>query len=179
MPAEGRPAALLQVALRGTACALLGWGLWWWWGEWAMVLAIPLAGVLLAAPLLDLASDLKHGVKAQALRAIEGRHVEYRGRPLDVLEDDAGHRWIATDGLRRIVPGLPSDAGLARLAPTGLAAARRGAPARLETEALLEILARATDADTHRFVRWVEREVALPARRARGAPIAPPPPQRG
>lgn len=165
---------LAQIALRLGVCALLALALWWWFGTWAMVLVVPLAGVWLARPLLDLASDLKHGVKAQALRAIQGRHVEYRGHPLDVLQDDAGHRWIATEGLRRIVPGLPSDTVLARLAPGKLEPARRAAPARLEVEALLEVLARATDADTHRFVRWVERDIALPARRGRGAPIAPP-----
>jgi hypothetical protein len=171
--------ALIQLVLRATACAGLAAVLAWWAGVWALVLVVPLAGVWLARPLLELTGDVVRGVKAQAWRDVEGRHAEFRGRPLDVVEDEAGHRWIATDGLRRIVTGLPADAVLARLVPWGLLVSRRGSPARVEAEALLTVLARATDADTHRFVRWVEREIVRPARRARGeaigAPLGPAP----
>jgi hypothetical protein len=153
--------------------------------------AIALAGAWLAGPLVDLAGDLNRGVRTLALRDIEGRHVEYRGRPLDVTEDDSGHRWIATAGVRRIVPGLPADAVLARLAPGALVRDDRRSGHRVEAEALVALLARTGDAETHRFVRWVERDIVQPARRARGAPIgapiglsradpvAPPPMRRG
>jgi hypothetical protein len=183
------PSSLLRLALRAVACAALALAAWVWAGPWGLAPAIALAGAWLAGPLLELTADLNRGVRAHALRDIEGRHVEYRGRPLDVTEDDAGYRWIATAGLRRIVPGLPADAVLARLAPAALVQGDRRSGPRLEAEALLALLARTSDGETHRFVRWVKREIVQPARRARGAPIgspigrpepvAPPPTGRG
>jgi hypothetical protein len=183
------PSSLLRLALRAVACAALALAAWVWAGPWGLAPAIALAGAWLAGPLLELTADLNRGVRAHALRDIEGRHVEYRGRPLDVTEDDAGYRWIATAGLRRIVPGLPADAVLARLAPAALVQGDRRSGPRLEAEAQLALLARTSDGETHRFVRWVKREIVQPARRARGAPIgspigrpepvAPPPTGRG
>lgn len=168
------PSSLLRLMLRAAVCLAVALAAWAWAGPWGLAPAIALAGAWLAGPLVDLAADTHRGAKALALRDIEGRHVEYRGRPLDVTEDDSGHRWVATAGLRRIVPGLPADAVLARIAPGALMRGDRRSGHRLEAEALLAVLARSGDAETHRFVRWVDREIVQPARRARGAPLGSP-----
>jgi hypothetical protein len=178
-PSAGRDnarmdAPWLQLTMRLALCAALGAAAAWWIGPWALALVVPAAGALLARPLLESAAVLQRALRARAIGDLEGRQMAYRGHALDVIEDDAGRRWIALDDLRRIVPGLPAPAVLTRIAPGTVSSAGGGRRARLEAEALAVVLARATDADTHRFVRWVDREIVQPARRARGAPIGSP-----
>lgn len=159
------PAA--QVALRGVVCALFAFALWRLFGASGLVFAAPLAGVLLARPLIDLAGDLGRATRGLALGDIEGRHYAFKGLHVEVTEDGDGHRWLRAADVRKAVPGLPADASLRHLHPDGTRPAGRRGGVAVEAETLLQSLARAQEPQTVKFRLWLEREVVLPARRRR------------
>lgn len=168
--------AAARTVFAAAASALAAWGLWAVFGPTGLVFAAPLAGVLLARPLIDLAGDLRHGTKRAALGATEGSFYAFKGRPLRVAEDDEGRRWLPAADLRRCVPGLPADASLAHQLGEGARRLGRGGVLHVEAEALHAALARAVDPQTVRFRQWLDRDVVQPAarRRARGpAPTIP------
>lgn len=174
--AETPHGAAVRTALAAAASALAAWGLWSVFGPVGLVFAAPLAGVLLARPLIDLAGDLGHGTRRAALGATEGAYYAFKGRPLRVAEDDEGRRWLCAADLRRCVPGLPADASLAHQLGDGARRLGPGGRLHVEAEALHAALARALDPQTVRFRQWLDREVVQPAarRRARGpAPTIP------
>jgi hypothetical protein len=158
---------LARIALRLTLCAAVSWLVWRFGGLAAMVGTVPLYGVLLARPLLDLASELRHHSRALVWRKLEGRHFAFKGIPVQVLEDDAYRRWVRAADVRRIVGFTASDGALALTYPNGWR--RLGAPAQphFSDEALLVHLAKETSPEALRFRHWVEREIAFPARRLR------------
>ena len=83
-------------------------------------------------------------------------------------------RWLKTADVRKVIQALPSDPVLERLFPAGLRSMPGPGPAagstmRISAEALADYLAKSTDPDSLRFKRWLEREVAVPARRLRGS----------
>lgn len=156
------------IALRLLLCAAVIMPVWWWVGPAGLALTAPLVGVALARPLLDLISQTRALIRERAYAATEGRHYAYKGVPIDVLEGVDGHRWLRVSDVRRLVPGLASDAALAKAHAERLL--RRGAPptAYLQDDALLQQLAGASAPATLRFRLWVERDIVFPARRLRG-----------
>lgn len=159
--------ALHRIALRLLLCAACSWLVWHIGGLGAMVGTAPLYGLLLARPLIDLASALRHQSRALLWRSVEGRHFEFRGLAVQVLEDDERRRWIRAADVRRIVGHTASEGALALSYPTGWRMLGKPAQAHFSEDALLTHLSKETSADSLRFRQWVEREIAFPARRQR------------
>lgn len=152
---------------RLAVCAVVTGTAWQLGGPIPAVISLPLIGILLAAPLIELASHLRHGMSAAALHEVEGRHYAYRGQTIRVQEDERRHRWLHAGDLRTV---LGDDAARALQARTPAGAWRSlGRPARphIEAEALLAHLATAREPATGKFRHWLERDVAFPARQRR------------
>jgi hypothetical protein len=158
---------LARFALRLGACAACAWLLWRGLGATGLVLSAPLFGVALAGPLLAAAAGAARWLHALAWRQVDGRHVAYKGIALDVVQDADGACWVGLAGLRKVVVGLPPDAVFGAAYPGRVRTGGRHAAGYLQVEALLDYLAKSTAAPTLRFRRWVERELAGPARRRR------------
>lgn len=158
----------LILALLGLAGCYVAWSVGRGNGlALAAVVLSPLFGVALAPLFAPLLSRTVETARMIAYREIEGRHFEYRGRPMTVREDLAGERWIRTEDVRSIVLTLPRDEVLARRVP--------GAVGRMDgqkgvfflAEELRKYLDRSHDEGTIRFRNWLQREVISPAERAR------------
>ena len=158
---------LLQIALRLAVCAAITYPMWRVFGSFGLLFAAPLFGIALARPLIDLASETRRLLRAQALRQVEGRHYAYKGSPIKVLEDADLQRWLHTPALRRIVPGLPVDRQLLGQFPTACQRFKGEAGCFIRDDALRELLSRSSDAQAPRLKVWVEREVAFPAEQQR------------
>ncbi|MFZ5549585.1 MAG: hypothetical protein ACOZJX_12885 [Pseudomonadota bacterium] len=157
----------IKLTMRAMACGAVGLAAWWWLESVALALLFmaPALGVAFAHPLIEAVAALSGRAHEQIWRDVAGRHHAFQGQAVDVWTDDEGHAWLALAGVRRIVPGLPPDGHLARLAGERWQAAAPGRLARLRADALTELLHRATDVRTLKFRRWLERDVMLPARR--------------
>jgi len=69
---------LVQIVLRIAACALLAWLAWRVAGPTVALLTVPLLGVVVARPLLDLAGELRHQARALVWRPLEGLALKFR-----------------------------------------------------------------------------------------------------
>lgn len=100
-----------------------------------------------------------------AYAKVAGRYYEYKGNPIDIHEEPSGARWLSVKDVRRTLPQLPRDALLLRLFPRQLE--RQGDPEelRIEAAALEELLLKAQDDRSIRFLRWLQRDVMFPAKR--------------
>jgi hypothetical protein len=171
--------AIASIAVRLAGCALLSWLVWRSFGLASMVTTLPLFGIALARPLLDLAGALRHHMHRAHWRDVEGRHYAYRGRPVRVVEDDEHRRWLRLADIRAIVGFTASDGALAISYPDAVLAIGRPPVAHVRDEALLAHLGKERSPEAQRLGRWVEREIVFPARRARErlgirAPAEPP-----
>lgn len=137
------------------------WSMTWVWSSIAIA-------ALFSRPLLDLLFDLPWAMRQFDLRHLAGRHYAYRGRAVDVHEDERHVRWLSIGDVRRIVTGLPASDVLSRVHATGRVEIGPATPeGRISAEALADVLARTSDPETARFLKWLERDVAAPARRLR------------
>jgi hypothetical protein len=155
------------IVVRLAACALVSWLVWRSFGAVSMVTTLPLFGIALARPLLDLASALRHAMNRAHWRDVEGRHYAYRGRMVRVVEDDAHSRWIRLADVRAIVGLTATDGALAITYPDCLARIGRPPEPHLRDEALLAHLEKERSPEALRLRHWVEREIVFPARRER------------
>ena len=122
--------------------------------------------------------------RAAAYADVEGRYYAYKSNPIDIVEEPDGARWLSLDDVRRTVTGLPRYRLLLAIYPLGLRTDGRWPRRRIEARTLCTVLLKAQHAGTIRFLRWLEREVILPAdnraaRSAADAAYAAPPPNRG
>lgn len=172
----------MALTLAAAGGSYLGWAVG---GSVGLALAIvvlsPLLGIAFVPWGLLLLDRSVYAVRAIAYRNIEGRHYAYKGRPLVVIEDLAGDRWIETQGLRRVLPGLPRDQVLARIAAAHVGRAGRRGGLLIQAQGLDQYLQRHQDDTAIRFRNWLHHTVIDPADRARqrrGAhpgPAQPPP----
>ena len=158
---------LATIALRLGVCAVVSWTAWRFLGVGFMVGTLPLFGILLARPLIDLVSALRHGMKHAQLAAVEGRHYAFRGRRVEVVADADRRRWIRLADVRAIVGFTASDGALALTYPGAMRRFGRGGEAHLAEEALLAHLLKERTPEAGRLRGWVEREIVFPARRER------------
>jgi hypothetical protein len=155
------------IVLRLALCTAISWAVWRWFGLSTMVPTLALFGILLARPLLDLAGELRDGMKQAQLSAVEGRHYAFRGRAVQVLDDADRRRWVRLADVRAIVGFTASDGALAIAYPDGVRRLGRPAEAHVSEEALLAHLRKERAPEAARLRVWVEREIVLPARRER------------
>ena len=160
-------AIVLRVALRLIVCGAVSWVLWRFMGPALAVVSAPLYGIALARPLLDLASELRHAMRAAVWHPLEGRHFAYRGTPIQVLEDDDNRRWVRAADVRRIVGHSATNGALALTYPNGWRTMGQPAEPHFSDEALIAHLTKGNAPEALRFRRWAEREIAFPAQRRR------------
>jgi hypothetical protein len=156
-----------SIALRTACCGLLSWAAWRLGGPGVLVVTLPLLGIALARPLLELASALHHEMNRAHWRDVEGRHYAFRGCPVSVVEDPDRRRWIRLADIRAIVGFTASDGALAISYPNGVQRLGRPPELHLSDEALLTHLQKERSPDAIRLCHWVEREIVFPARRER------------
>jgi hypothetical protein len=151
------------IVLAGLATA----GLYRFLGPVGLLLFAPAWGALLALPLLDGVGAGLRLVRWTRWFDVQGRYYEHRGRWIDIVEDDAGQRFVRIAHVRLVLPGLPADATFAQLYADRVLARGTPALAYLRDDALLEYLARSQSPDAAKLHRWLYREVALPGRNRR------------
>jgi hypothetical protein len=158
---------LIQIALRTAACALLAWLAWRVAGPTIALLTVPLLGVVLARPLLDLAGELRHQARALVWRPLEGRHFTFHGVPIQVLEDADHRRWIRAADVRAVVGFTAGDGALALTYPNGWSLLGTPPQPHFSDDALVEHLAKESSPRALKFRHWAEREIVFSARRER------------
>lgn len=160
-------AILFRIAWRLGLCAAVSWFAGRLGGMGALIGTLPLVGIVLARPLIDLASELRHQTRAAVWRPLEGRHFVYRGTPVQVLEDDDHRRWVRAADVRAIVGYTASHGALALTYPSGWRTAGKPAEPHFSDEALIAHLKKESAPEALRFRHWAEREIAFPAQRLR------------
>jgi hypothetical protein len=158
---------LVRIGWRLALCLFASWLVWRIGGLVPMVCTAPLYGVLLAKPLIDLSSDLRHQTRALVWRPLEGRHYVFRGTPVQVIEDESCVRWVRAADVRRIVGFTASDGALALTYPNGWRLIGKPPEPHFSDEVLLTHLRKENSAQALRFMHWAERTIAYPARRLR------------
>ncbi len=158
---------VVSIASRLAVCVLLSGAVWHWLGALSMVPTLPLFGILLARPLIALASALRDEMKRKHLAAVEGRHYAFRGRRVQVVDAADRRRWVRLADVRAIVGLTASDGALAISYPDGVRRLGRPAEAHVSDEALLAHLLKERAPEAARLRLWVEREIVFPARRQR------------
>jgi len=166
--------ALVPLVLRALVVAAATWGLWAVFHAFGLLFAAPLAGVLLARPLIDLAGDLKDHARRLAFDDVEGQHYSFKGRWVHVVEDADHVRWMHAEHVRKVVPGLPADESLLNLAPQGCRRFGRQSQLYLRAETVLDLLAKSTSPMTLRLRRWIEGQIVMPAQNRRARAATPP-----
>ena len=156
-----------RIALRLAICVVVSYAAFRFGGLVAMVPSFMLLGILLARPLLELASETRHAIRAQAWKPVEGRYWAFNGTPVQVLEDADHRRWILASDVRGIVGFTASNGALALTYPNGFRNMGSPAAPHFSDEALLVHLAKEKSAKALKFRHWVEKEIAFPARRLR------------
>jgi hypothetical protein len=155
------------LVIRLAVCVAAAWLAFRFLGAVGLAVSAVLFGILLARPLIELASAVRHAIRVQAWRPVEGHHWAYHGVPVQVLEDADHRRWILASDVRRIVGTSMSNGALALSYPTGFRSLGKPAEPHFSDEALLAHLAKHNSAQALKFRHWVEREIAFPARRLR------------
>jgi hypothetical protein len=159
--------ALRALVVRLALCVLLEWLVWRMFGAPGLPFALPMFGVALARPLIDLASAVRHEMRRAHWRDVQGRHFAFRGHPVHVVEDADHRRWVRLADVRAIVGFTASDASLSLTYPGGWKLHGRPAVPHLSDEALLAHLAKERAPAAAKLRHWVERELVFPARRQR------------
>lgn len=156
---------LATIAVGVVFCAALLFAFWRWFGAFGLVYAMPVLAIL-GRPLVEIAAALPRLATSIALRKVEGRYFEFRGRSMDIHIDADARCWVSTADARKIA-ALPADAVLARVAP--LQCGELGDPPlwRITVEGLGQVLAKSSDPDVTKFRHWLEKDVARPARNRR------------
>ena len=156
-----------SIALRLAGCVAVAWAAKRWLGNVAMVTVLPIFGIALAKPIIELASEIGQAMKRAQWRDVEGQHFAFRGQPVDVVSDADKRRWVRLADIRRIAGFTASDGALELTYPSGTRRFGKAAELRLSDEALLAHLRKEQSPGAIRLATWVEREIVFPARRER------------
>jgi|APFre7841882630_1041343.scaffolds.fasta_scaffold58993_1 hypothetical protein len=157
----------VTLAVRLALCFALTWYAWRELGAGGLLAGGVMIALALPRPLLKLASELRHLLRERIWHDLEGRHYAYRGHRVQVLEDVSHCRWVLASDVRAIVGTTASDGALSLTYPSGFRRVGEPAQPHFSDEALLVHLTKVSGPNATRFRRWVEREIAFPARRRR------------
>jgi hypothetical protein len=156
-----------SILLRLAGCVLFAWAVADWLGKVAMITILPIFGIALARPLIDLASEIGAAMRRAYWRDVEGSHFAFRGQPVGVVTDADRRRWVRLADIRAVAGSTAGDAALALSYPDSVSRFGRAAEPHLDAEALLAHLRKERSPEAVRFARWVKREIVFPARRER------------
>ena len=154
---------MVQIALCAGAYALVGY----YFGKAALVMTSPLLGAAITHPLIVLASNIRHRVRAHFWLPVHGPHFVFRDITIHVIEDEEHCRWVNLADVRRVVTAMAAERALS--ATYGQKFRLMGTPAQahLRDDALDTHLGKVNEPTALRFRTWVERNIAFPGRRRR------------
>jgi hypothetical protein len=89
-----------RIVIRLAICVVVSYAAFRFGGLVAMMPSLVLLGVLMARPLLDLASEVRHAIPRQAWKPVQGRYWAFHGTPVQVFEDEDHRRWILASDVR-------------------------------------------------------------------------------
>ena len=153
----------VQIALCTVFFGMVGY----WLGRYMIVFTAPAYGAAIARPLINLVANFRHTVRAGVWLPVHGTHYVFKDITIHVLEDDDNWRWLPLADVERVLGRKLNARVLAITYPERLE--KGGKPVRMymRDDALIEHLSRLSDPVALRFRTWLERSVALPARRMR------------
>jgi hypothetical protein len=122
-------------------------------------------GRLIGAPLINAALWVVGMIRERSYADVEGRYFQYKGNPIDITDGESGERWLSVTHVRMSVAELPKFETLNRLYPQGVRSDGGRGGERIEARSLADLLAKAQNYSTRRFLLWVQREVIFPAER--------------
>ncbi|HEY8977295.1 MAG TPA: hypothetical protein VIN75_23990 [Burkholderiaceae bacterium] len=155
----------IDIAFATAVSAAVLYAGWHWYGPFGLVFGAPILAIF-GRPLVEILGSMPRRVRYLALRRHGGRYYEFRGRAMDIHVDADGRCWVATADVRKIT-ALPAEPVLLRLVPGQVRELGDPVAWRLSTEGAAQVLGKSTDAQVAKFLTWLEREVALPARNRR------------
>lgn len=153
----------VQIALAVAIYLALGWK----FGAFGLVIMAPGLAAAIARPVINLAGNIRQTVRERTWLPVHGTHFVFKDVTIHVLEDERHFRWVNLADARK-VGGIHASEGALQSA-YGQRLQRTGKPAQLwiRDDALIEYLARSTDAVALRFRTWIDRQVAMPAQKIR------------
>jgi hypothetical protein len=155
----------LDIAFGAALSLAVLYGGWHWFGPFGLVFGAPILAIF-GPPLVEILTSLPRHARHLALRDRAGRYYEFRGRAMDIHVDADAVCWVATADVRKIT-ALPAEAVLCRVARGQCQEFGDPAVWRLSTDGAAQVLAKSSDPEVAKFLTWLEREVALPARNRR------------
>ena len=139
-------------------------GFWHWFGPFGLVYGMPVLSIC-AIPSIDILASFPRLAGRMALRRYDGRYYAFRGRHIDIDIDARATCWLSTADVRKVLPSLPAEPVLLRLQPGQVKETGDPRLWRITADALTAVQAKALDADSLKFCRWLASEVQKPARR--------------
>ena len=153
----------VQIALCTVFFGLVGY----WLGKYMIVFTAPAYGAAIARPLINLVGNFRHGVRSAVWLPVHGTHYVFKDTTIHVLEDDDDWRWLPLADVERVLGRKLNARLLAVTYPERLEKGGKPVRMHMRDDALIEHLSRLSDPVALRFRTWLERSVALPARRMR------------
>jgi hypothetical protein len=132
-----------------------------------VVFTAPAYAVAIARPLINLAANFRHGVRSAVWMPVHGIHYVFKDTTIHVLEDDDNWRWLPLADVERVLGRKLNARVLSITYPQRLETGGKPARMHMRDDALIEHLSKLSDPVALRFRTWVDRSVALPARRVR------------
>lgn len=96
---------------------------------------------------------------------VHGTHYVFKGTTIQVLEDGENWRWLPLVDVERVLGRKLNARLLAITYPGRLEMGGKPDRMHMRDDALIEHLSKLSDPMALRFRTWVERSIALPARR--------------
>ncbi|MBC7916282.1 MAG: hypothetical protein H7Y28_00595 [Rhodoferax sp.] len=160
-----------QILLRAVGvlvvCGCFSWAAYYFLGPAALVLSLPLFGVLISRVFIDFVDEMRMVAKHVALRSVQGSYYSFQGISVNVVEDDDYCQWVAADEVRKIVGSGATDRMLALAYPDGWCEMGKPPKGYLRDDALLLYLAKENSLRGVKFRVWVERNIAHQAKKQR------------
>jgi hypothetical protein len=124
-------------------------------------------GAAISRPLINLAANFRHTVRSVVWLPVHGTHYVFKDTTIHVLEDDDTWRWLPLADVELVLGRKLNARVLAITYPQRLEMGGKPVRMHVRDDALIEHLSKLSDPMALRFRTWVERSVALPARRMR------------
>jgi hypothetical protein len=158
----------VQIALCTVCYGLVGYlVLDHWIGKVWFVFISPVYAGAIARPLINLIANFRHGVRSAVWLPVHGTHYVFKDTTINVLEDDDNWRWLPLADVERVLGRKLNARLLGVTYPERLKKGGKPASMHMRDDALIEYLSKLSDPVALRFRTWVERSIALPARRMR------------
>lgn len=136
-------------------------------GPLVWVILAALIGVSFSRILIDAFAAMSWRARAVLWMPHHGTYYRFQEFALNIVEDDDHCRWLPTKDVRKVLPGLPSDAMLRQTYPRGFQWMDKPPQAYLRDDGLLHYLNTAQTSQAIKFKNWLNANVAHSARKMR------------